>query len=211
MAKDNDWCGGWDQAIEGLEFVDRKHVPPDPVLPQTLVLRNGTLDDRQEPGEIPIEIVSMSPVSVSPIELHNMAGPEPLTELRPDGVQVYFPWIPVLDACGVEISLNNPIPLPADRLIELALDPTGRPIPVTQPKEPIHLDSGDFLLARQQIRFTNNSGQEDCRWVSEIHEAHEAQFDLGDAPNSSNSHGAAMTACPWGVMANYPMVYVAGS
>ena len=61
------------------------------------------------------------------------------------------------------------------------------------------------------MKFTNNSGEEDYRWVFEIHEAHEAEFDLGDAPDSNNSFGAAMTAFPWGVIARYPTVYVAGS
>ena len=47
--------------------------------------------------------------------------------------------------------------------------------------------------------------------LDEIHEGHEPLADLGDAPDSSNNFGAAMTAYPSGVQANFPTVYLTGS
>lgn len=76
---------------------------------------------------------------------------------------------------------------------------------------PLRLNAGDFLIARELMQFQNNSGQQEFRWVWEIHEAHEGESDLGDAPDSTNSFGAAMTAYPWGVPADYPTVFLAGS
>ena len=59
------------------------------------------------------------------------------------------------------------------------------------------------------MRFTANDGQEEIRWFFEMHEAHQENHDLGDAPDSTNNHAGSpvMTAYPSGIGANYPTVY----
>jgi len=69
------------------------------------------------------------------------------------------------------------------------------------------------------VLFTDNTGGPALlHWFWEWHEAHPAQHDLGDAPDSSNSWinplvgiPYPMTAYPWGVPAKYPTVFQAGS
>ncbi len=170
---------------------------------QFMRLQNGNLNGRQDPGEIQTEIVQMDLVGLSPVELRTQLGAEPFKELRVGGLQEDLPWIPVE---------NLPQDFAVDSFFDVFFDITVDPN-APHPVESIELEGGDFLIARQLLQFINNSGQTERRWVFEIHEAHEAKSDLGDAPDSSNSFGAAaaMTAYPWGVMANFPTVYQAGS
>ncbi len=186
--------------------------PPDPA--QVMRLQNGNLNGQQEPGEIPTEIVALDLVGLSPVEITTQLGAEPFKELCVGGKQEGLQWIPVLDPTGELVSPDNPEDFMVDSFFDIYFELTVDPDPPVHfhPNEPIVLEGGDFLIARQQLKFTNNSGDVDYRWVFEIHEAHEAESDLGDAPDSTNSFGAAaMTAYPWGVLANYATVYQAGS
>jgi hypothetical protein len=181
--------------------------PPEPC--QVMRLQNGNLNGQQDPGEISTEIVALDLAGLSPVELVTVLGPNPFAELRVSGKQEDLQWVAVENEFG-PISSTNPQDFPADSFFDVFLDPA---LDIIHTVDPIVLEGGDFLIARQQLKFTNNSGEEDYRWVFEIHEAHEPESDLGDAPDSSNSFGAAagMTAYPWGVMANYATVYQAGS
>lgn len=204
--------------IPGFHVRDNILYPPDPCRrlsgqvcrTQVVRLQNGNLDGEPEPGEVDTEIVSMSLAGVSPITLRDTLGLEPLNELRVDGLQKDLPWEPVLDPNDDPVSEDNPVDFPADSYFKVMID-LGEGDPCYHPLVPIKLRPGDFLLVKQLLRFTNNAGETDRRWVFEMHEAHQQESDLGDAPDSSNNFGVAMNAYPWGVEANYPVVYQAGS
>ena len=193
--------------IPGFDVQD--NIPGLPADTQVMRLQNGNLNGEQEPGEIQTEIVQMDLVGLSPIQIRELLGPNSFAELRVGGLQEDLPWIPVENPYG-PISNTNPQDFAVDSFFDVFFDITMDDI---HPSETIVLKPGDFLIARQLLRFINNSNQQELRWVWEIHEAHEAESDLGDAPDSTNSFGAAaaMTAYPWGVMANFPTVYQAGS
>jgi len=164
-----------------------------------------------KPG-IQLEIVQLELVSLNRAQLEDLLGPLPeaFQELRLGGSQENLPWIPVENENG-PISPQNPLSFPADSFFDVFFDlsvPGG-----LHPVEPVTLMPSDFLLTRVQVQFINNAGEPDFRWVWHLHEAHSA--DLGDAPDSTNSWGAATTAYPAGgpagIVAHYPTVYLAGS
>ena len=185
--------------------------------PQLIQLRNGNGDGIPQEGEIPMEIVQMDLVGLTPIELGQL-GPDPFGELRVGGRQEQLPWVPVetLDPTGKQapIGFNNPQPMFPDSFFDVFFEIEVPDVPpeVGRAAGPVILNAGDFLLARQLVIFVGNDGSEELRWFFEIHEAHQENRDLGDAPDSTNNHGAAvqMLAYPSGVMANYPTVYQIG-
>ena len=170
-------------------------------------MQNGNGNGIPEPGEIEAQIVQIDLVSLSEEELYAMLGAEPFRELHESGRQAGLLWVPVVDQQGMLISQTNPVPFMIDSFFDIFLE-VGTGI---HPIHPVKINPGGFLIARERIKFINNSSEPELRWVWEIHGAHQQESDLGDAPDSSNSFGAAMTAYPWGVQANYPTVYTAGS
>jgi len=187
---------------------------------QVLRLQNGNGNGDPEPGEIHTEIVALQLVAFTAERLREALGENPFGQLRLGGMQENLPWINVMNDNG-PISDTNPQDFPADSFFDVILN-QGSMVPgglqplqngtgELWPEEPVQLAPGDFLVVREQQMFTNNSGQQEFRWVWEIHEAHEGEADLGDAPDSSNTVGMPMTAYGWGVPAGYPTVYVAGS
>lgn len=179
---------------------------------QFLHVQNGDLDTIVDLGEIEMRVISAKVFAVeNKAQLTSLLGPMPYHELRSGGLESGVPWVPVANLLG-EISPINPINLPVgmpDSFFDVFLSVPGPYFPIMpQPVPP-----GGFLLAKQQIEFVSNTGMIDQRWVWEVHEAHQA--DLGDAPDSTNSWGAQMTAYPAGgppgVVANFPTVYQIGS
>ncbi len=201
----------------GFRVMDNILHPPDPCwdlneqLCRTQVLRLYNGDDRGGEGTVDIEMIALSLTGMSPILLHTQLGPDPLRELTVGGLQESLTWMEVEDPCGVTISTRDPVDFPADSFFDVYINLDTGGNNRYHPPEPVRLRPGDFLLAKQKIRFTNNAGQTEERWVFQMHKAHEQESDLGDAPDSTNSFGAAMTAYPWGVMADFPTVYAAGS
>ena len=194
--------------IPGFDVQDNILLAPSQGNTQRMRMQNGNLSTPHDIWEIPIEIVQLQLVSVTPLQLTSLLGSDPFSELRTGGLEQILPWIPVVNQNG-PVSENNPIAMAADSFFDVFFDPavSGGPHPL----QPINLNPGDFLIARERIRFTNNSNLPEYRWVWEIHKAHDQESDLGDAPDSSNSFGVNMTAYPWGVQANFPTVYLAGS
>ena len=203
--------------IVGFDVQDGISNDPDEQATQMIQLRNGNGDGQQQAGEIPSEILAMELVAMSPEMLHEILGPEYFSELREDGLQNQLPWIPVgkTDPSGQEIipiNPENPQGFHVDSFFDVFFEITIDPPPESGVAlERIVLEPGDFLLSRILLRFKGNDGQEDFRWFYEVHQAHQRYHDLGDAPDSSNHYGTAMTAYPSGVGANYPTVYGAGS
>lgn len=141
---------------------------------------------------IPIEIVQMDLATVgSGEELQRLLGSEPHREQNTNGRQNKLPWVPIITQFQLPVRL-----LPGD-MYQVRLEDYGITIP-----------PGGFLIARELIQFKNNNLQTERRWAWEIHEAHRAE--LGDAPDSTNTHGAPMTTYG-GVNARFPSVYTAGS
>jgi len=175
--------------IPGFEVKD---MPADDVASpgQTFELRNDShLADH---GGIPLEIVQMDLAVVESEEkLERLLGPEPHRELNVNGRQSKLPWVSVISP------LQLPVPLPPGGSFLVQLEDFDMTIP-----------PGGFLIGRQLIQFENNNSEPDFRWVWEIHQAHQAE--LGDAPDSTNTHGAAMTTYG-GVGARFPTVFGAGS
>jgi hypothetical protein len=62
----------------------------------------------------------------------------------------------------------------------------------------------------EPIEFDSNSWDLDFELLAPAAEP-DPNAELGDAPDSTNSFGATMTAYTWGVDANFPTVYQAGS
>jgi hypothetical protein len=195
--------------IVGFDVQDGVGGDPSQQGLQTIQLRN---DSRA----IDTEIVSMSLISMSPVQLSDKLGDDPFGELTVDGRQKDLPWIPVglPDPTGTlqPISENNPQSFPADSFFDVFFEVTvGDELPsgTGAAVSPVRVGAGDFLLSKQLLRFIANDGQQELRWFFEMHEAHQENHDLGDAPDSTNNHGATalMTAYPTGVGANYPTVY----
>lgn len=187
--------------------VDRT-IPPVAPGGQFIRIQNGNANGMIQPGEIETHVVGMDLVAVpSREELEFLLGTQPFRELRTGGLQESLPWLPVFNG-AMPISESNFIPV-IDSFFDVFLDATG----FIHPAAPIEVQPGGFLLARERVRFINNFGQTEYRWIWEIHEAHKA--DLGDAPDSTNTMGPAMTAYPLGgppgVVAHYPTVFMAGS
>lgn len=191
--------------IPGFDVQD--NILSSPGNKQYMRMQNGNGNGIPEPGEIEAQIVQIDLVSLSEEELYAMLGAEPFRELHESGRQAGLLWVPVVDQQGMLISQTNPVPFMIDSFFDIFLE-VGTGI---HPIHPVKINPGGFLIARERIKFINNSSEPELRWVWEIHGAHQQESDLGDAPDSSNSFGAAMTAYPWGVQANYPTVYTAGS
>ena len=176
-----------------------------PVQTQQIRIQNGNNNGDQEPGEIPLEIVEMKLAALEPRILHELLGPEPFKQLRPGGLENRLPW---RNAIQIRPNGGNPIPLdggadfPADSFFDVFFT-------LDVENGPLVMNAGDFLIAKELIRFKNNAGQPELRWVWEIHEAHEDKTagDLGDAPDSTNNFNMLMWTYPSGTQANFPTVY----
>lgn len=189
--------------IPGFRVEDKLPGLPGSQEGQKLRLQNGDGDGDPEPGEINTKIIELRLVGLSPLQVTEMLGDKPFEELRTGGMQENLPWIPVLQG-GVPISPDNWVDFPAESFFDVYFE--------LDVEEPFVLNAGDILVVRELVSFVNNVGETEDRWVWEIHKAHAAESDLGDAPDSTNSFGAmVMTAYPWGVQADYPSVYLAGS
>lgn len=181
---------------------------PMPSNGQFIRIQNGNANGAVEPGEIETLVVGMDVFPVANREeLELLLGPTPFRELRLGGLQDTLPWIPVYQGPN-PISESNYVWM-IDSFFDVFFEGTG----FIHPQLPIEVQPGGFLLARERIRFKNNFGQTEYRWVWEFHEAHEA--DLGDAPDSSNTFLVPMTAYPSGgppgTLANFPTVFMMGS
>ena len=124
-----------------------------------------------------------------------------------------LPWMPVLHPDGTPVSESNPLIGVPDSFFDVFFEiPQADELRVLGA---FRVQPGGNLVARERVRFINNSGEPDFRWVWELHGAHEEEPELGDAPDSSNNFGIGMTAYPpggpAGVPANYPSVYLTGS
>ena len=200
--------GGFTPVI-GFAVNDGQINPPPIIMQndlsdQSIRLQNGNLNGIYEEGEIPVSIVQFQVAHVNPLQLNSILGEYPFGQLNRDSfAQQQLPWKNVL-AGGVPVSPNNPIEMMPDSFFDIFLE-------MNVEGGPISLQSGDFLIARQVIQFVNNSGMADQVWSWDIHEAENGQSDLGDAPDSTNTAGAPMTAYPSGAIAQYPTVYAAGS
>jgi hypothetical protein len=132
-------------------------------------------------------------------------------QLNLNGMQGQLPWMPVANARG-PISKDNPLLFLPGSFFDVFLDIVGPGQNSLHPLEPIHIQPGGILLTRTLVAFVNNNGdtKPDFRWVWHMHEAH-GFGDLGDAPDSTNHMGVAMTAYPpggpMGVQANFPTVF----
>ncbi len=204
--------------IVGFDVQD--NVIPDlgqTTLPQRVRVQNGNNNGQQELSEVPVEMVSLSLVSMDPVQVRELLGDMPFHELREGGRGENLPFVPVENMQGIINEDDNPSDFPADSFFDIFTelsvgDPIGpRDVVEFAPVTPVHIAAGDFVVIRERIRFQNNSGQQDLRWVWHWHQAHPGLFDLGDAPDSTNTWGAPMTAYPWGVPARYPTVFAAGS
>jgi len=207
--------------ILGFDVRDQILVPPEPdpddptgqsqeqnqyEEPQTIMTQNAS--------DVDVELVAMQLYSMgSEEELFTVLGPNAFRELRVGGLQEELNWIPVVGEDGSEISPQNPLPLPpgGEVVVTLNIDPTQTPPPLI-PREPMMIPEGGILLARNLMSLIDIQGVRRFHWVFHIHGAHRGRFgELGDAPDSTNSFFAPMTAYPWGVPANYPTVYRIGS
>jgi len=195
--------------IPGFEVLDTPLQGP-----QKVTMHNDShLFDGAPGGTSPgieVEIVALSLVSVDPIQLEEHLGPLPeaLRELRLGGLEETLPWVEVANQNG-PISKQNPQHFPPDSFFDVFFE-VDVPGAGLFPVEPVTVQPGGFVIVRERLQFINNAGEIDWRWAWEIHQAHEA--DLGDAPDSTNTHGVPMTAYPLtGVGANFPTVYRAGS
>ncbi len=182
---------------------------------QVYRLRNDSHLMDNTPGAAPgihTEIVQLELVSLARAEAEEYLGPLPqgFEQLQRGGAGENLPMVAVANEKGV-ISEENPEDFPAESFFDVyvELDVPGAGHPET--RQPI--GPGDILIARGTIRYINNAGEPDYREFWHMHEAHKAE--LGDAPDSTNTIGPAMTAYPKGgppgTGAHYPTVYVAGS
>ncbi|KPK76606.1 MAG: hypothetical protein AMJ79_06095 [Phycisphaerae bacterium SM23_30] len=179
---------------------------------QSLLLRNGNGNGVPEEGEINVKIIQMDLVSVPPIEIKHELGDDPLSQLRLGGMQESLPWVPVW-LNNDPISPGNPLDFPAESFFDITFE-VEIPPPTDHPylEHSIVVESGGLLIARELLAFVGNDGiTQEERWVWELHEAHWFDSDLGDAPDSTNSWFAPMTAYPWGTPASFPTVYGMGS
>ena len=164
--------------------------------PETYKVRNDSNTVDEGGTGIPIELVELWLVPLTPIELHNYLGDDPYKQLNADGRQNELPW--------------RMVPLPPDPI----LDPFEFFIVILNLDLDINIPAGGFLIARGLMGFENNNEEPDLRWVWHVHEAHDLP-DLGDASDSSNSSPSTMTAYPLGgppgVLGWYPTVYQTGS
>lgn len=184
--------------------------------------RMRILNDSQRGGGggigigIPLEVQQLQLVSMSremAMEMFGGSLENIFPELRLGGLQEQLPWIPIANSRG-PINPDNPLQFIPDSFFDIFLEgsmgPGGSHL---FPIEPMQIQPGGVLLSRMLVRFLNNAQEPDFRWVWHMHEAHSG--DLGDAPDSTNSFGAPMTAYPFpgpGIIpANYPTVYLAGS
>ena len=169
--------------VPGFEVEDR----PADKLPQTVRIRNDSHLSELHEGGIPIEIVQMDLVGVSPSELELRLGPVPeaFEQLQVGGAQEELPWTPVQNEKGL-IGPENPIPIAPDSFFDIFVDVDFG----THPSKPFRILPDEFLITRSLIRFTNNAGEPDFRWVWHVHQAHPPEepppvgaYDFGDAPD----------------------------
>ena len=205
-----------------LGFMVQDIPTPDPADSQVVRILLGDADGEPEAGEIQTEIVSMSLASVPP-EMINFG------DLRRDNpAEQQLPWVEVVHReNGIPLS-QAPIRLGGgdfqvdsffDVWTEIDIPDSGDGTPGFVLAEALTIAPGNILVIRQEVQFTDNTGaQSEKHWFWEWHEAHPAQHDLGDAPDSSNSWSSPltgltypMTAYPWGVQGRYPTVFAAGS
>ncbi len=170
---------------------------------------------------IPLEVQELQLVSMSremALEMFGGSLENIFPELRLGGRQEQLPWVPIANSRG-PINPGNPLPAPPDSFfdifLEVSIGPGGNQL---FPIEPMQIQPGGVLLSRMLVRFLNNAQEPDFRWVWHMHEAHGPEIpvaDLGDAPDTTNSFGAPMTAYPVpgpGIIpAHFPTVYQAGS
>ncbi|MCP4246601.1 MAG: hypothetical protein GY778_06095 [bacterium] len=198
----------------GFEVNDGFGPGSDPFEGQVIHIQNGDGDGIPEPGELDMEVVQMDLVPLRLDEMMALLGDDPWGELRVGGLQEFLPWVEVTDETGVIISDINPEPIPPDSFFDVFFQ--GMPPPGGfSVVAPFTLDPGNFLIARQRVRFINNAGTMEQRWLFEIHGAHEPG-ELGDAPDSTNNFFVGMTAYapgggPPNTPARYPSVYLTGS
>ena len=196
-------------------------VVQDLEVPQTFQVRNDS-EPTPQPGQDPPRIVEFLLAKFTPDQVEQMGGMERLAQaLRRGGGQEQFPWVPVVNEKG-PIRPDNALDFPAesffDVYIEGVFDPGGWGLWTS---EPMPIAPSEVLISRIGVESFNNAGEPEFRWVWHMHEGHPPQdefHELGDAPDSTNTHGARMTAYPpgivlppWGVQANFPTVYQAGS
>ncbi len=139
---------------------------------QTLRLQNGIVDGIINPGEIPIEIVNLDVVPIADqAQLEALLGPNPFLELTRTGLQQTLPWINGVNAGGV-INAANPQSFPPDSFFDVFFELDAPPTPGSVAVEtPFTVPEGGFLISRQLLRFENNNGVTENRWLWEIHGA----------------------------------------
>ncbi|MFC1783401.1 GEVED domain-containing protein [Planctomycetota bacterium] len=196
--------------IVGFDVQDQITTPPGNPTVQSVRIQNAGHTGPRAAADIEIEIVAMDLVSVAPIHVEEYMGEDPLAQLRLGGMQDFLPWVQVHQG-SEPISESNPIVMQPDSFFDVFFDISFEIHPdPAQP--PVVIPPGGHLFVRELMKFTDNSGEVDFRWIWHWHEAHAFDSDLGDAPDRTNSHGINMTAYPWGaVPANFPTVYLAGS
>ncbi|MBK9120517.1 MAG: hypothetical protein IPM18_13105 [Phycisphaerales bacterium] len=115
------------------------------------------------PPPMQIELLRMDVLPLPP------GTTPPFHELYAGGPQEQYPWVPIVHPSGAPISPLEPLPMPGHSHIEVILNAL---MPgALRPQIPTPIEPGGFLLARQWVRFRNNSGSFEERWFFEIHGA----------------------------------------
>ncbi|MCP4708206.1 MAG: hypothetical protein GY869_06250, partial [Planctomycetes bacterium] len=137
-----------------------------------------------------------------------LLGDRPLQQLNEEGAAGQLLFTEVIRN-DLPVSEGNPMDFAVDSFFDIYFDieiPHENHTALATP-----INATDVLIIRQEVEYPNSDGVMEKHWQFEIHEAHSQEADLGDAPDSTNSHNVPMTAYPWGVQANYPTVYRVGS
>jgi len=119
------------------------------------------------PADFELTVLQMDVVPFPP------GIPPPFEELREDGQQANWPWVPVVHHDGQPISPARPHIMMPDSFFDVFL--SGPPTPGGNQfgvMAPFTIEPGGFLVMRQKVGFFNNStrGYEE-RWFWEIHGA----------------------------------------